>query len=203
MTPLNAAAESDTAPGTARLFVALWPPPAVVRGLQSLQQAACGPGPAQPVPSERLHLTLHFLGAVPRERLAELRATLCVPFSAFELRLQRLERWSPGGLVVVQPERVPTALQALHAALAQRLESLGLRTDRRSFRPHVTLARRHTGAWPGEPPSGAPESPGHAPPLRWRVRRYGLAESLPGPQAPYRLLQSCPAQPGPWTERLL
>ena len=80
LTALNAAPGSAPSPAQApaavRLFIALWPPPAVQRALLSCQQAVCSPGLAWPVPAAQLHLTLHFLGAVPRQRLPALQAAL-------------------------------------------------------------------------------------------------------------------------------
>ena len=153
-------------PGLARLFVALWPADALRRSLCDWRDPCRGGAGARLVAPEQLHLTLHFLGQVPHPRGPELRSGLRVPFRHFELRFSRCERW-PGGVLVVPPDAVPAALADLHGALGEALRRLGLATETRAFRPHVTLARRHSG----------PVPPAAAAALRWDVRGYVLVES--------------------------
>lgn len=172
------------AAGSARLFIALWPPPALAAALHARGARAGVQAPGRREAVGRLHLTLHFLGAVPRERLPVLKEALCLPFRPFELRFDAFTRW-PSGVVVAEPLSQPPGLRALHAALASALAALGQGTDARAFRPHVTLARRHAGPWPAAPAAAAP--------LRWCVRRYRLVESLPGPPVQYRVLLICSA----------
>jgi RNA 2',3'-cyclic 3'-phosphodiesterase len=171
--------------GPARVFIALWPPPAVAAALHARGLRACADGRARREAPHRLHLTLHFLGAVPRERLPLLQAALCLSFSPFELRFGTCTRW-PSGVVVAEPLSVPPGLLALHAALARALAAMGQVAEAPGFRPHVTLARGHAGSGLATHP---PEKP-----MRWRVSRYAVAESLPGPPAPYRMLKTCSAQ---------
>jgi 2'-5' RNA ligase len=125
------------------------------------------------------HVTLHFLGAVPRTQLDTLRAALAVPLQPFELRFGEPTLW-PHGLAVLLPIATPAALQHLHDELGQRLRQLGLRTDERPYRPHLTLARRAAGAVP----------PTQWPAWGWPVQGYVLMEST-GDAAPrYRVLQA-------------
>lgn len=171
---------ADAAPppaDPARLFLALWPPVALARELRAWCRAAAGPSAARCMPMARLHLTLHFLGSVPRSRLPALRVALRVPFSPFELRFGGCTRW-PQGLLVAEPDSVPPALSALHADLALALTAAGLCSNGLAFRPHVTLARRQT--------AQSAAVPAQAPPLRWTVQGYALCESLPDR---YRQLQ--------------
>ena len=56
-------------PDVARLFLALWPPPAVREAIAGWRGAWWWPPAARLVQDERLHLTLHFIGAVPASRL--------------------------------------------------------------------------------------------------------------------------------------
>ncbi len=151
-----------------RLFIALWPTPAVrarvVRAARCDSLAAA----ARVVSDQRLHLTLHFIGPVP---------SALWPHSAARAAgaLQRL-RAPIGGctamatrLVVLPATSVPPPLSALHAALAGALAGLGLPVERRALRPHVTLARRADGA----------VLPVPADPLRWRSTSYVLVNSDP------------------------
>lgn len=132
-----------------RLFLALWPPPPAVAQLQALQQAWGWPAGAAPVPAQRLHLTLQFLGAVPPARLPALEAAL--PPAGEPCRLEAAQpRCWPGGLAVLELA-APPRLQALHAALARALQALELPVDARPWRPHVTLARRVAPCTPPAP----------------------------------------------------
>lgn len=155
-------------PPTARLFLALWPPASVREALLARRDAAQWPCTARPTPAERLHLTLHFIGAVPRPRLAALGPALAVPAEPFEIVLDRTVLWS-NGIAALLPATVPDALQRLHARLAGSLDAAALPVDARPYRPHVTLARRAAGVVFGE-----------AAAVRWAARGYVLAESAAG-----------------------
>jgi RNA 2',3'-cyclic 3'-phosphodiesterase len=171
VTPAPAAA-------TARLFVALWPDAGVRSALvAAAAQWDWNAGAAQVNPAQ-LHLTLHFLGEVVRERLPELRRALVVSFAPFPLRLSRPTLW-PAGIAVLEPERVPAALADLHAALGNSLRRLALPTEGRAFRPHVTLARRAAASGP----------PSRCPPVDWPVQAFALVESRPG--TGYSVVQHC------------
>lgn len=153
----------------ARLFLALWPDPAVRAALRARRDAWTWPRGAAPVPDAKLHLTLHFLGNQPRARLPELLDGFSVAFAPFSLRLDTPELWHKG-IAVLSPREAPQALLDLHARLAEALSGLGLEPEARAYRPHVTMARRAASA--GMPPGGAA--------LDWQVDRYALVESRPG-----------------------
>jgi 2'-5' RNA ligase len=128
------------------------------------------PSSARRTRSERLHVTLHFLGDVAASRLAELQEGLHVPWGGCELQLDHGQVW-PGWLAVLEALKVPPALAELHGALAERLGQLGLPVEQRRYRPHVTLARKAFGA---RPPPGFRSLP-------WRATgSYLLVQSLPG-----------------------
>lgn len=127
---------------------------------------------------EKLHLTLHFLGAVPQPLLAKLVPALQVPMRPFELLFSHCQAW-PGGLVVALPDAAAPELVELHAALGQALTGLGLPVDGRAFEPHVTLARRHA----------VPLGTGLGPPLHWPVQGYVLAQAKTAPRGGYCMLR--------------
>lgn len=164
-------------PATARLFLALLPGVAVQAALAAHVRAWRWPPGAVCYAGADWHVTLHFIGAVPRVRLDELRSALTVPMEPFELRFGEPALW-PRGLAVLLPMAVPVALQRLHDELGRRLRQLGLPVDERVYRPHLTLARHAARALPPVPVAWG-----------WRVRGYVLMESTGDPQARYRVLQ--------------
>jgi 2'-5' RNA ligase len=161
-----------------RLFVALWPGPRSRDALFACREGWQWPPRAALVPHERLHLTLHFLGAVPRERLPVVGDGLALPLRPFGLAFGRAELW-PHGIAVLCPQHTPEPLRQLHAALAEALTRLGLPPEVRAFRPHVTLARHAAGA----------VLPPELPAWRWPVRGYALVESVSRPTLAYRVLR--------------
>lgn len=162
----------------ARLFIALWPGEAVHGGLLAWQRAVSWPRGARLAAPAGLHMTLHFIGAVPRSRLPGLAAGLAVPaVPPFELLLDEFAVWHHG-IAVLQPSaKAPEALLLLHARLAEALRALELPVETRPLRPHVTFARHGQGA------KLAGTAP---PPVRWPCNgSHVLAESAGG----YHVLQ--------------
>lgn len=165
--------------GSARLFLALCPPAAVQAALaEHAGRWQWNVGAARYVPSD-WHVTLHFLGAVPRSRLEALQQALDVPMTPFDLRFGEPVLW-PHGLAVLLPLAVPAALQRLYDVLGQRLRELGLRTEERPYKPHFTLARHAGGARP----------PVQWPSWSWPVQDYALVESTGDATQRYRVLRT-------------
>jgi 2'-5' RNA ligase len=163
---------------TARLFIGLWPDDEVRRALQAHADAWTWPHAARRVAEERLHMTLHFLGAVPRHRIDALVQALDVPATPFELELAETALW-PRGIAVLGPTQVPEALAGLHGRLLAALERFGCPTEGLAWKPHVTLARDAQGARP----------PAAVEAIRWRVHGHALVESTARPALRYRVLQ--------------
>lgn len=166
-------------PDSARLFLALLPDAAVLETLAVHRDQWQWPAKVARYAPADWHVTLHFIGSVARSRLEELRAGLAVPITPFALGWGRPELW-PHGLAVLCPEVVPEALQQLHTQLGQALQQLGLRTDPRPFRPHLTLARH----------AQAARLPAQGPAFNWAVAGYALMESTGQIAQRYRVLQS-------------
>lgn len=164
-------------PAFARLFIGWWPDPEVRGALVAQRDAWRWPLGASLTPPERLHLTLHFLGVVPRERVPALVQGLGVGFAPFELQLAQAEAWS-GGLVVLRTRTTPSAMHSLHARLGAALHALGQPVAREGLVPHVTFARRARGAVP----------PALAAPVGWPVEGYVLVESGLPPPRRYRIV---------------
>jgi RNA 2',3'-cyclic 3'-phosphodiesterase len=159
----------DNRPATTRLFLALWPDAEVREQLRTWRDLWDWPRGASRVATDKLHLTLHFLGSQPSERLPEFIHRFGVAFSPFELELGVPTVW-PGGIAVLEPPQPPRELLKLRADIGQVLLALGLSAEARAYRPHVTMSRRANGAVP----------PNTGPAIAWDVSSYALVESRPG-----------------------
>ena len=173
--------DADATPH-ARLFIGLWPPGTVREAVLRHAERWSWPRGVRRVRGDKVHMTLHFLGALPRERVADLRDGLAVAFEPFALHLDRDAVW-PGGIAVLDPTVVPPALPALHARLGDALQRCGITPERRPWRAHLTLARRAQGAVP--PVDGAG--------IDWPVEGYALIESDLRPPARYRVIAAWPS----------
>jgi 2'-5' RNA ligase len=153
-----------------RLFLALWPDAAQRDALARHAGTWQWSESARRTRSERLHVTLHFLGSVASGLIPALREGLQVDWAGCELVLDRPVVW-PGGIAVLEASHVPGALADLHLALGERLRDLDVPVEDRRYRPHVTLARKALGSRP--PPDFQP--------LAWRAGPgYVLVRTLPG-----------------------
>jgi 2'-5' RNA ligase len=161
-----------------RLFVAIRPPLAV---REVLLAAMGGIDRARWQDDGQLHLTLAFAGEVDSARAAELAKALedveSAPFKAEAAGVGHFER---KGLPTAVWAGVP--LTAPLAQLQRRVERAcrraGLATDKRHYRPHVTLARLPRSAGP------AGEWLARHGTLRagpWEVSGFTLYESHLGP----------------------
>jgi len=160
-----------------RLFLALWPESPVRARLAAYRDAWRWPAGAKPVADATLHLTLHFIGALPRARLPGLTAALgAVPVARMVLRPADAEVWKGG--IAVLPIGGDVALAGLHEQMGTVLASAGIALDPRPFAAHVTLARKAAQA---EPPATRAA-------FAWRANSFVLAESIPGAAARYEVL---------------
>jgi 2'-5' RNA ligase len=159
----------DPRPASSRLFLALWPEPAVRDELRALRDLWTWPRGAAPVTADKLHLTLHFLGDQPSARLPEFMDGFAVPFTPFKLAFGTPALWH-GGIGVLEPLHQPPELLQLHRHLGMALLDLELVPEERAYKPHVTMARRAAQA---VPPASTPE-------LVWHVTGYCLVESRGG-----------------------
>jgi RNA 2',3'-cyclic 3'-phosphodiesterase len=164
----------------ARLFVALWPDAAVRARLAALRDDWRWPPGARPVADANLHVTLHFIGSFPRERVAVLGERLAaVRRRAVTLQAESSAVWR-GGIAVLMLQG-DAALATLHEDIGSALSDLGIALDARPYAAHVTLARKAAHA---EPPPELPD-------LGWRATGFVLAESLRGPPSNYEVLARC------------
>jgi RNA 2',3'-cyclic 3'-phosphodiesterase len=130
------------AASTVRCFVAVQPDEAARGRLDRLagEQHACFPS-ARRMRRENLHLTLAFIGALPRELALQVAARLAAePSDEFDWALDATGAF--GGARVLWVGGSSEALQALAERSRRLLDELGVRYDRKPFVAHVTLLRQ-------------------------------------------------------------
>ena len=157
---------------TARLFFALWPPAhtrVALANWAKAMQPLCG---GRITASASIHLTLAFLGDVPTSEIAtlqELIERLDLPCS-FHLGLDRASVWPHNGIAHATASAVAPQLAGLAHVLVDALRAQGgLRTEERTFVPHVTLLRR----------AHVPNAPLPQRKVDWEVDRVVLLRSRP------------------------
>ncbi len=131
-----------------RLFVAIRPPRAVREQLLDLME---GMADARWQDEEQLHLTVRFIGEVDARTADDVDAALAsVHHPKFELALCGLGTFERRGAPVALWAGVTPhdQLKALHKKIDHALARAGLEPERRTYLPHITLARFGRGAGP-------------------------------------------------------
>jgi 2'-5' RNA ligase len=127
----------------ARLFFALWPDAPTRRELEALAHDVALAAGGKPVPAEKIHLTLAFLGEVAAERQAQaIRAAQETRGGAFTLPLDRVGSFRRARVAWAGTSSPPAALLDLQADLARGLAERGFVLEDREFAAHLTLARK-------------------------------------------------------------
>jgi RNA 2',3'-cyclic 3'-phosphodiesterase len=174
---------------TQRLFFALWPDESARQALARASAKATRSCGGRAVPAGNLHVTLAFLGSVPRRRVTELKdiaeraAASCAYGAALSLRFDALAYWPRQQILcVVAAEESPRAT-ALAAALKDTAAAAGFTPDLKPFRAHVTVARKVARA----PCDGALRA------LVWHFDGFALVDSRTEPEGPiYSVIDSYP-----------
>jgi 2'-5' RNA ligase len=163
-----------------RAFFALSPDEAVKEALAVLGRDIARRSRGRSVSPENAHLTLAFIGDVPKPALPALQAVGDrMPKTGFVLSFDTLGAWRASGVAWIAPAALPPALLTLHSTLADALVAAGFELETRPFRPHVTLARRCLQPLPRA----------HCTPIVWSADRLYLVGSELRPEGPvYRNL---------------
>ncbi len=147
------------------------------RGLQRLRWAR----------GEGIHLTLKFLGDTPEEMVARIAEALGPAVSGIRSHRLSLGRIGTFGgkrprVLWVDLEGEVEALRSLQEAVEDALSALGFERERRTFSPHLTLARvrPETSSEMAEPIASALESV-RAPSAEIAVREVSLIRSTLAP----------------------
>jgi 2'-5' RNA ligase len=175
-------------PGTLRLFFALWPSDRQRAALAAAAEPVVARVEGEAVPRSNFHLTLAFLGFVPRTSLARLiEIGGQGPWPTPELAFERIEYWAKPRVLVALPARVPAGIVETVDRLWRSLEPLGIPRETRPWRPHLTLVRRVRRPPPDNLALAPVEPVGDAP---WRL---ALVESTTHPDgARYRPVADWP-----------
>lgn len=167
-----------------RVFFALWPDPGAQSRLIRLQDSLRSSVEARWVLPVNLHLTLAFVGQVTAERLQVLHEVAAsAEAEAFSMWLDGLECWRSSRVLCLTSKQVPAALNRLVETLATGLDQAGFELDKRSHRPHITLARQ----------TGCDQFGTEAAvePIRVDASAFHLVESSPAAVGPvYETMQS-------------
>lgn len=161
-----------------RLFVALRPPEPVREALLDVMDDDPG---MRWQDEDQLHLTLAFLGEVdPRAEQDLVDSVAAVHTPPFTLEIRGVGHFERKGMASalwagIAPSEPLTRLQQRVVAACRRA---GVEPDRKSFRPHVTLARLNRSS----PPAGGwLAAHGTLAAGPWEVREFVLYESRLAP----------------------
>ena len=159
-----------------RAFLALPPERGSALAIDAWRTRAW-PGIGRAVPVQNLHLTLCFLGEQPRARIDALCRLLddaggrALSGGRRDMLLDRAG-WRPDSAVAwLEADAPPGSLAGLAKSMRTAAGRAGIRTDKRPFRPHVTVAR---GVDVPPPP------PAESPSIELRFGPVTLMESRPG-----------------------
>src|SRR5262245_14876749 len=136
-----------------RLFVGVELPPDVgsqidpaVEKLRARLRGSCPKLDARWVESDKLHITLWFLGETADGRVPAVTADLALPFrsAAFPRRLGGFGAFPSSGPARVIWIGIPQGgieLRSLNAEITERVVPLGFEPEQRPFAAHLTVAR--------------------------------------------------------------
>lgn len=175
---------SESAQDQARVFFALWPDGRVRGELDQVAGRLHRLRGGRRTRAETIHLTLLFVGNVPRTILPVLQASAAdIRLPAFELVFDQVHCWRHNRIAFLTTSQTPPTLLDLVTGLECRLDRLGIPFDRRPYVPHVTLVR-HADCRPDGP---------SIQPIGWPVREFVLVESTLEAQGPwYQVLNRYP-----------
>ena len=150
-----------------RLFFALWPDEAARDRLATLAGRLAAQLAGKPVPAEKIHLTLAFLGEVGGGDARARDAATAIRSRAFEARFDQVGSFRGAKVAWAGAGRPADALLELQSTLESSLRAAGFDLEERPFRPHMTLVRRISRTL----------APGRIEPIAWTAREFSLVRS--------------------------
>ena len=126
--------------------------------------------------ADTLHLTLVFIGDVPRKVIPDLIDALAeVALSSFEIDFDHADYWAHNRIACLTTTTPPTGLLTLVRTLEHCLDHLAIPFDRRTYKPHITLVRHAV----NKPNPDEDLSAGNGEPVHWSATEFLLVESQP------------------------
>jgi 2'-5' RNA ligase len=164
-----------------RVFFALWPDDDTRKRLVRATRDAVRRSGGRPMPKDRLHATVAFLGNLTEAGLDVARGVPPVRVGPFDWTLDMIGTFEHARTLWIGARSTPRPLADLERQLWDALEARGFVRERRIYRPHVTLARRARSV--EDAVDGVP----------WHVAELALVEALPdGRNVHYEVLQTWP-----------
>jgi len=164
-----------------RLFFALWPPAKTAHLLAQWTHEVSRDTGGSPTASDKIHLTLAFLGDGDAAKAHD--AAACVRGERHALPIEHAHYWKHNKIVWVGPQAMPAQLAAIVNQLHAALKEQGFVLEDRPFAAHVTLLRK------ARPPKVLPPLP----PLDWPVDEFVLVRSRTSPKgATYEWVERFP-----------
>ncbi len=126
----------------ARLFFALWPDEETRTALNNIAQQF-NDEKFRLVKKPNLHITLEFLGEVSeQDQQALIENASTINGDSFELVLTRIGWWQQPGILWIGTNQIPEELLKLFKSIKKLCKKRGLKTDKRPYKPHITIARK-------------------------------------------------------------
>jgi RNA 2',3'-cyclic 3'-phosphodiesterase len=171
-------------PETRRLFFALWPSALTRQSIVETFSALAPPAKGRVIPSDNLHVTLHFVGQTTEDVQQCMHAAVqSVEVDEFELKLDCFGYFPRGKILWMGCSERVAGITRLHQALGTALERCGYQSETRAYTPHVSLMRKCV----------TPEISQGNFSIPWRVNEFALVESVNVDNGVlYRVIESYP-----------
>lgn len=125
-----------------RVFFALWPDVRQRDRLRDAINSVARNVEGRAVDRRNWHITLAFAGDVEDTMIPTLlQRAADIPVEPFRLHFDRLEFWPRPKIAALVAMTVPAELETLVAQLNSLLQDLGIVTEDRTYRPHITVSR--------------------------------------------------------------
>jgi 2'-5' RNA ligase len=150
------------------MFFAIWPEGTAAMDLARVGEALSGLVGGKPMPPEKIHMTLAFLGSLDEEEAASASSAAGrLEGLPIRMAIDSVGSFRRAKVGWAAPSEPHAGLAALQSSLAIELRARGFALDERAFSPHATLVRKI-----GKPVPRAPMAA-----IAWRSNELTLVES--------------------------
>lgn len=126
----------------ARLFFALWPNDETRIKFYNVAQQFKDEN-IRVVKKSNLHMTLEFLGEVSDNDQQELIEKINnINNEPFDIQLTRVGFWKKPQILWIGTTHIPEPLLKLVKSIKKCVKQQGMKTEKREYKPHVTIARK-------------------------------------------------------------